>query len=316
MVRSSLHPVPAGEEQTGVLPPPQPPERPRDDGFLGEAVALGRYLAQSEVHTYAFSVAANAILSLFPFIVMMFTLAHRVFHSRAMESVIGEMIRFFLPTGQEFVAKNMSIVANARHEIQVFSVVMLFISSTGVFLPLEVALNQVWHVTKNRSYLMNQVVSLGLALIMAALAMGAVLLNASQRYLLGLLFFGHVDNAVFRFLSGSLLELTTIVAGIALFFFIYWMLPNRKLPARAVLPTAVVIGLLWELAKIVYVALLPRLNFKDAYGPFYISVSLIIWAYVTGLLMLGGAHYSATRYARRVARIAEVEKRRSEALPA
>ena len=34
-------------------------------------------MSQTEVHTYAFSVAANTILSLFPFIVMMFTIARR-----------------------------------------------------------------------------------------------------------------------------------------------------------------------------------------------------------------------------------------------
>ena len=41
---------------------------------------------------------------------------------------------------------------------------MLLITSTGVFLPLEVALNDVWGVKEKRNYLQNQLVSLGLAL--------------------------------------------------------------------------------------------------------------------------------------------------------
>ena len=45
-----------------------------------QLTSLAKYLTQTEVHTYAFSVAANAILSLFPFIVMMFTIARRVAH--------------------------------------------------------------------------------------------------------------------------------------------------------------------------------------------------------------------------------------------
>src|ERR1700732_198037 len=63
-------------------------------------VAVVRYLARTDVHTFAFSVAANAILSLFPFIVLMLTISRRVFHSPAMENVVGEMMRFLLPTGQ------------------------------------------------------------------------------------------------------------------------------------------------------------------------------------------------------------------------
>ena len=50
-------------------------------GLASEVFSLLRYMSQTEVHTYAFSVAANAILSLFPFIVMMFTMARVVFHS-------------------------------------------------------------------------------------------------------------------------------------------------------------------------------------------------------------------------------------------
>ena len=45
---------------------------------------LLRYLLDSEVHTFAFSVAANAILSFIPFIVLLYTVAHGVLHSQAM----------------------------------------------------------------------------------------------------------------------------------------------------------------------------------------------------------------------------------------
>jgi uncharacterized BrkB/YihY/UPF0761 family membrane protein len=76
---------------------------------------------------------------------------------------------------------------------------------------------------------------------------------------------------------------------------------------RAVLPTAIVIGVLWEAAKYLYVLVLPRLDFKAVYGPFYVSVGLMIWAFLSGLLLLAGAHFSATRFALSVARQAELE---------
>src|SRR5487761_1304478 len=78
--------------------------KPAADHLL---IELLRYLSRTEVHTYAFSVAANAILSLFPFVVLLLTIAHRFFHSRQMVNVIGIMIRALLPTGQEFVVRNM-----------------------------------------------------------------------------------------------------------------------------------------------------------------------------------------------------------------
>src|ERR1700735_1901240 len=189
--------TPQEDSLAGLPPAPQPAAAlPRNAGLLAELISLARYMAQTEVHTYAFSVAANAILSLFPFIVMMFTIARLVFHSSAMESAIADMIRYFLPAGQQFVTKNMEIVAHAHSGVRVASVLMLLVSSTGVFLPLEVALNRVWGVTKNRSYFKNQLVSLCLAAGIGTLALISVAITAAQRSVLQAVFLGHTDNMV------------------------------------------------------------------------------------------------------------------------
>jgi len=267
-------------------------------GTWPQVVALAKYMSRTEVHTYAFSVAANVILSLFPFVVLLLTLSRRVFHSRAMETVVGEMMHNLLPTAQDFIMRN----AHPNRRAAAFSLVMLLVSSTGVFLPLEVALNDVWGVKKNRSYLHNQVVSLGLAFAVGALAMASIALTAAQKAMLTWIFFGHTDNIVFNFISGSMLTLFAGGASILLFFLIYWVLPNRSVPARSVLPTAIAIGLLWEVAKYLYVLALPKLNFQEVYGPFQYTVGLMMWAFLSGLLLLGGAHFSASRYALMVAR--------------
>lgn len=280
------------------------------DGFWPQAVALLRYMARTEVHTYAFSVAANAILSLFPFIVLLLTLSRRVFHSRAMEQVLGEMMHDFLPVGQDFVMRNMLLLAHPRKGVQLFSVVMLLVSSTGVFLPLEVALNNVWGVTRNRSYLRNQVVSLGLAFAVGVLALASVASTSGSKTLLGFLFLGHTENPAYDFAAQWFMKICGIGLSILLFFLIYWILPNRKVPARAVLPTALTVGLLWEVAKALYIKALPWLDFQSVYGPFYISVGLMMWAFLSGLLVLAGAHVSATRYTLRLAREAKREERR------
>jgi membrane protein len=243
---------------------------------------------------------------------MMFTIARVVFHSHAMENAIADMIRYFLPTGQEFVTKNMEIVAHARSGVQLASVVMLLISSTGVFLPLEVALNRVWGVTRNRSYLMNQLVSLGLAASIGTIALLSVAVTAAQRSVLQFLFFGHVNNVAFVFVSHWLLQISAAAASVVLFFLIYWILPNRKLPVRAVLPTAIVVGLSWELAKMLYIGALPWMDLHSVYGPFSVSVSLMLWAFITGLLLLAGAHYSASRHALRLAHLADLERAKEE----
>lgn len=297
-------PNPAETARTAAAPLRRLPEHA---SLRDWCVALARYLAQTEVHTYAFSVAANVILSLFPFIVLMLTLARHVFHSRAMEAVIADQVRYFLPAGQDFVIRNMTLLSRAHGGVQLASVIMLLVSSTGVFLPLEVALNQVWGAKSNRSYLMNQLVSLGLAFAIGTLTLLSISFTAAQHTVLSFLFLGNTDNMVFSFLAHWLLQISAAIISVLIFLLIYWILPNRRLPILAVLPAAVATGLLWEVAKRIYMAALPWLDFRSVYGPFSVSVSLMMWAFFSGLLMLAGAHYSASRHALRLAHQADLE---------
>jgi YihY family inner membrane protein len=246
-----------------------------------------KYLMRTEVHTYAFSVAANAILSFFPFIVLLMTLTKRVFRSEAMYDVV------VLPTGQEFIVRNLNALVNARKGVQVASIAILLFTSSGVFLPLEVALNRVWGIPQNRSYLGNQLISLLLAFAVGALALTSIALTAGNHVLIDR-FFGE-NNPLQRTLTFVVMKIFAIAASVSIFFLVYWLLPNGKIAVRTVLPAAIATGILWEAAKYLYILALPWLDFQEVYGPFAISVTLMFWAFLSGMLLLGGAFLSADR---------------------
>ncbi|HLK32186.1 MAG TPA: YihY/virulence factor BrkB family protein [Terriglobales bacterium] len=270
----------------------RPTERPRPP-WTAQLLPTLRYLMRTDVHTFAFSVAANAILSFFPFVVLLMTLIRQVFHSRLMYNVVLQLLRDYLPAGQEFVIRNLNALVSARHRVQLLSLVILLITSTGVFVPLEVALNRVGGFARNRSYLGNQLISLGLAFTCGCLALLSIFLTAGNQQLLEFMFLGHSSNFVFRAAAFLVMKTFAIAASIAIFFVIYWLLPNGRVPAQAVLPAAVMTGLVSEVLKYAYILALPRLNFQEVYGPFSISVTLMIWAFLMGLLLLAGAYLSA-----------------------
>jgi uncharacterized BrkB/YihY/UPF0761 family membrane protein len=100
------------------------------------------------------------------------------------------------------------------------------------------------------------------------------------------------------------MKIFALIASILVFFLIYWLLPNAKVPPLAVLPAAITTGVVSEIARHIFIWCLPLLDFRSTYGPFSISVTLIFWSYVCGLLMLGGAHLSA---------VGEMQKREADA---
>src|SRR5215472_15446103 len=160
-----------------------------------------QYLMKTEAHTFAFSVAANAILSFFPFMVLIMWLIRNVFHSQNMQDVVVQLLRNQLPAGQEFVTSKLILLVKSRQRIRWASVLILLITSTGVFLPLEVALNRIWGFTKNRSYLGNQIVSLLLAFSCGILALASTGAAAGNRAILNFMLLGHDDIVVFRVLT-------------------------------------------------------------------------------------------------------------------
>ena len=288
----SNSPTPLISAPDSALPHTARPARRRSQGL---ALSTIKYLMRTEVHTFAFSVAANAILSFFPFVVLIMTVIRHVFHSRVMYDVVLQLLRDYLPAGQDFVIRNLNAMVNTRQRVQVFSVVILLITSSGIFLPLEVALNRIWHFENNRSYLGNQVISLGLAFACGVLALLSVALSAGPVSFMEFLLRGYGTGFVrdFGFLMAKVFA---IIASIAIFFLVYWLLPNGKVPARAVLPAAIIMGLLSESLKYAYFFALPHLNFQEVYGPFALSVSMMFWAFLSGLLLLAGANLSAEEH--------------------
>src|SRR5215475_938101 len=91
VAQSPIPTLPAPSEPAPARPARTPP------GSRGLVLSTIKYLLQTEVHTFAFSVAANAILSFFPFVVLVMTLIRRVFHSHAMYGVVLQLLRDALP---------------------------------------------------------------------------------------------------------------------------------------------------------------------------------------------------------------------------
>jgi len=249
------------------------------------------YLSQTEVHVYGLAIAASVLLSFFPFLIVMLTLLRDVFHFPAAERALVLALGDYFPGDLGvFIVRNLTKVNHGR--FQLTSIILLLFTANGIFEPLEVALNRAWGVTTNRSYFRNQILSLFLILLCGGLALGSVLLTAvNERYVAnqyGL----HVMPA---WLSLTIFKLAAIPVTILSLFLSYWILPNRRVPVRRVIPVAATVGVGIEALKYLFLFAWPWLNrkFQNEYGPFSYSVSIMVFAMGTSLLVLAGAEWSS-----------------------
>ena len=127
-----------------------------------------RYCTQTEVHVYAFSIAANVVLSFFPFLIVMVSIGKNVFHSRPAVDAILLGLRDYFPA--ELISFIQRKLLQPRR-FEWVSILLLLFTANGVFQPLEVALNRVWRIPANRSFLRNQMVSYGMIFACGTLAL-------------------------------------------------------------------------------------------------------------------------------------------------
>jgi YihY family inner membrane protein len=252
------------------------------------------YLLATESHVYAFSIAANALLSFFPFALILLSLCEAWLHWTGAYNAILELIRANLPSGSQFVINGLSVLLVRQRRIEIPTVILMFYASSGVFFPLEVAFNKMWGIYRNRTLVFNLLLSFflaiftgGFALIFAAAAGG--ILKAVE-FLFGWLPW---HFAVVLFSRIALEVIIVIPLMIIMYFIVYFVLPNGKVRPGQVIPGAVLAAIATEIVKLVYFLILPLLKFPATYGPFSVPVELLFWAYITALVVLWGASFSA-----------------------
>jgi membrane protein len=258
--------------------------------FLERFRPTVRYLMQTEAHVYALAVSASVLLSFFPFCNVMLSFCRNVLHWRAAEQAIYLALNDYFPGEMTaFVKRNLSL----KGDLHLASMVLLLFTANGIFEPLEVALNRTWGVHKNRSYLKNQLVSLGMIFACGALAVLSVMFTAMNRQWVTDISgsFGGLGT----WLNLFFFKLAAVPLSILTLFLIYWLLPNRKVPPARVAPVAVCVGLVLEAAKYINLALMPWLEvkFEHEYFIFRHSAMILIWSFLGALIVLAGAEWTA-----------------------
>src|SRR5438552_17905717 len=134
---------------------------PRRPGFVGRCRPTLRYFMQTEVHVHALAMAASVLLSFFPFLIVMISLCRYGFRwPAAVNSIFIALNDYFPGELGGFLKRNLVAVVESRGPMQITSILLLLITANGIFLPVEVALNDVWGVKQNRTYFKNQLLSL------------------------------------------------------------------------------------------------------------------------------------------------------------
>jgi membrane protein len=243
------------------------------------------------------AIAYFTIFSLAPILVVVIAIAGFVFGEDAARGVIFTKLQGMMGADAAGLVQSMiQSAANKRSGIiaTAFSIVMLFITASGVFGELQSSLNVIWkadpsaHSTvkrliKARAQSLGLVATLGF-LLLVSLAISAALTAAWHR----------VDTVVPG--ASSLLRYVNIALSFSittmLFGAVYKVLPDKKLEWRDVLIGSVFTALLYTGGKTAIALYVGSSHVASSYGAASALVVLLLWVYYSAQIFLLGAEFT------------------------
>lgn len=251
----------------------------------------------NDLTTAAAAVSYFSMLTLFPTLLMLLTIGNHVLGSQTVEKYVIGQVLAFLPGAQVFVRKNLESITEISTEVIVSCLFVMLWAASWMFTVIEKALNRIWG-TYPRSFLHGRAVNIAVMSLVWALLGASALMTA---FVTGLraaanripIRLGPLVTALSGYAWQTVFILVSVAVTILLFTVLYKFLPNTKVPLMEALPGAVLAGVLWEAAKFGFAFLLPYFHYELLYGSIGAGVALLTWIYLSSVIMLYGAQFTA-----------------------
>jgi len=251
-------------------------------------------LYNSDDLTHSASIAYYALLSLFPFLLLVVSVLGAFAASeQARQQTLDFVLRYF-PTRLEFVSTQITALQRTQVPLGVMGGLALIWAALGFFSAISTAVNSAWRVERQRSYLKHKLVAfLMLAASCALLALTLLVFSASQ--VVGASWFATVSS---RFpgllaLRGFGVNYAATFALILAVGLVFYFVPNAKVRFRDVWVGAVLTGLLWRLAFAGFSWYVRDMSRFSIHGSIGAVVVFLLWVYVSAVILLYGVEFTA-----------------------
>ncbi len=265
-------------------------------------IALWRGLVElvnSNDVTHAASIAYYALLSLFPFLLLVISILGSITDNENDRLAVLKFVFRYFPTQLDFVTKQLQALSENHVRLGVAGALALIWASLGVFGAITSAVNEAWGVERQRSFWKHRLVSFLMLVAAGSMTIVALLLvtavQVAEASWFGAMlsrfqWLTALQTLTFRYLTVILL---TVAIGLVFYF-----IPNAKTRFRDVWVGAILTGLLWRATFFGfawYIKHNSRLTMIQ--GSIAAVVVFLLWVYVSSIILLYGVEFTAA-YAR------------------
>jgi membrane protein len=250
--------------------------------------------SDDDVSHMAAGVAYYALFSLFPLLLGLIAILSFFLESKEIQTQVIELTGGFLPGSDLFVQDNLDAALGLRGALGLFSVIGMLWSGSAIFGALNRSINRAWDIHTDRPIYKGKprqlLMALGVGLLFALSFSSATVVRTAESL-------SQYDVPILGFLVQQigqiLLQGFSFILVLAIFLLIYKFMPNTKTYWKYIWPGAVLGAVLFELAKNLFILYLERSTYQNIYGSITPVIVLLLWAYVSSLIVLAGAELSS-----------------------
>ena len=243
----------------------------------------------------AAAISYYSVMSLFPLTLGLISIMSFFLQDTPTQDSVTMWVASFLPGSENLVAVNIESVLAVRGTIGVFAVVGLLWAGSAIFGGITRSINRAWDVHTDRPLYLSKARQLAMALLSGLMFLFSTSITAFlgiyQRFIPAEFLF---SEALVSTGSVVILYAGSFVLVLGVFLMLYKYVPNTKTYWRYIWVGAVVAAVLFEITKNLFILYLNTFsNFESIYGALAPVVALLLWTYVSGLILILGAELSS-----------------------
>lgn len=246
--------------------------------------------------TYAASIAYYALLSLFPFALIVISILGSVTAEDATrQRVLLFALRYF-PGQFDFITGQLDAFRQNPIRLGVGGGFFLVWGALGVFGAISTAVNHAWGVEKARSFLAHRVFSF-LMLLTAGLMLMVGLLGATAVQIIEARWFSGVsiNYPALNVMRGYVIRSALLLLPALVFGLIYYFVPNVKVLVKDVWLGGLITGLLWDAGFTGFSWFVRDVSqFTRIHGSVATVIVFLLWIYFSAVILLWGVEFTAS----------------------
>lgn len=252
------------------------------------------YLSRQRVSTHAASAGYFIVLSVFPLLVLMFSLLR--YTGLQVETLLN-LVSGFLPKALLPATRRLILTAyqgTSGTVISLSAITGLWSASRGIFGLLN-GLNAIFEVEENRSYIRIRLVSMLYTVLFLLMLVVTLVINVFGTSLLERIPWIHAGVLEFFWKLLSWRFFVMLLLQTALFTAMFKVLPNHRITVRQALPGAVLASFGWLIFSDLYSVYVQYFSgYASVYGSVYAVALAMLWLFFClTIVFYGGAlnHY-------------------------